>query len=180
MKKMFSIAFAIILISAVPELANAQKYSNLDKSPLDIAYFRPDGRNSTPIAKVWYSRPQKKGREMLGQKEPFGKVWRLGANETTEIKFFRDVNLGGKSISAGTYALYAIPNADKWTIIVNSKTDTWGAFGYDESKDVARFDVPVEKPASEVEAFSIAFGASEEGGKMYIAWENYQVAVPIK
>ncbi len=176
MRKILSVAFAMILLSAVPELANAQKYSGLDKSPLDVAYYRPDGRNSTPVAKVWYSRPQKKGREMLGKKEPFGKIWRLGANETTEIRFFKDVTIGGKAVSAGIYALYAIPNADKWTIIINGKTDTWGAYGYDDSKDVARFEVPVSKPAKEVEALSIAFDASS----MYIAWENYQVAVPIK
>ncbi len=180
MKKILSVAFAMILISAIPELANAQKYPSLDKSPLDVAYFRPDGRNSAPVAKVWYSRPQKKGREMLGKKEPFGKIWRLGANETTEIRFFKDVTLGDKAVSAGTYSLFAIPNADKWTIIVNSKTDTWGAYGYDGSKDVARVDVPVTATGKEVEALSIVFDGSGDASKMYIAWENFQVAVPIK
>ncbi len=181
MKKIILIAVAMLLAVSLPEFVSAQKYSSLDKSPADIAYFRPGGRNSEPVAKVIYSRPQKKGRKMIGAKEPFGKVWRVGANESTEIKFYRDVTFGDKSVKAGTYTLYAIPNEDKWTVILNSKIDTWGAYSYDQSKDVARVEVSVEKPSKEIEAFSIAFDGSGAGnGKMYMAWENYQVAVPIK
>ena len=170
----------MLLTVSIPEFVSAQKYASLNASPADIEYFRPDGRNAEPIAKVIYSRPQKKGREMIGGKEPFGKIWRVGANESAEIKFYRNVTFGGKPIKAGTYTLYAIPNKEKWTIILNSKLDTWGAYGYDESKDVARVDVDVEKPAQQVEAFSIAFTGTEKDGKMYLAWENYQVAVPLK
>lgn len=180
MKKLILIASAILLTVSIPEFVNAQKYSSLNASPADIAYFRPGGRNAEPVAKVIYSRPQKKGREMIGGKEPFGKIWRAGANESTEIKFYQDVTFAGKQVKTGTYTLYAIPNQEKWTIILNSKLDTWGAYGYDESKDVARVEVDVEKPAQEIEAFSIAFTGSEKDGKMYLAWENYQVAVSIK
>ena len=180
MKKMILIACAILLTVSIPEYVTAQKYPSLNASPADIAYFRPGGRNAEPVAKVIYSRPQKKGREMIGGKEPFGKIWRAGPNESTEVKFYRNVTFGGKQVKAGTYTLYAIPNQDKWTVILNSKLDTWGAYGYDESKDVARVDANVEKPAQEIEAFSIAFTGSEDDGKMYLAWENYQVAIPIQ
>lgn len=170
----------MLLTVSFPEFVSAQKYSSLNASPADIEYFRPGGRNTEPIAKVIYSRPQKKGREMIGGKEPFGKIWRAGANESTEIKFYRDVVFGEKQVKAGTYTLYVIPNQDKWTVIINAKLDTWGAYGYDESKDVARFEASVEKPAKEVEAFSIAFTGDEKDGKMYMAWENFQVSVPLK
>ena len=166
MKKMILIACAMLLTVSIPEFVSAQKYASLNASPADIEYFRPGGRNAEPIAKVILLPPsEEKAREMIGGKEPFGKIWRVGANESAEIKFYRDVAFGGKQVKAGTYTLYAIPNAEKWTIILNSKLDTWGAYGYDESKDVARVDADVEKPAQEIEAFSIAFTGTEKDGK---------------
>ena len=171
---------AVILVGA--DVAFAQKLPALDPSPADIAYLRENGRRSAPVAKIVYGRPQKKGRTMLGGTEPFGTVWRLGANETTEIKLFRDVTFGDKVIKAGTYSLYAIPNATEWTIIFNSKLDTWGAYEYDETKDVARVTVPVGKPDAEVEAFSISFDEANGTGKstLNMAWETTLVKVPLK
>lgn len=178
MKNLKLLVLAIFLFSASTTFVNAQKLPGVDPSPADIAYFRPDGRNSAPVAKIIYGRPMKKGRTMLGDVEPFGKVWRLGANETTEIKLFKDVTFGDKSLKAGTYSVYAIPDKTEWTIIFNSKLDTWGAYAYEESKDVARIKVPVGKTESEVEAFTIMF--DDKAATMVIAWENTMVKVPLK
>lgn len=117
---------------------------------------------------------------MLGGTEKFGEVWRTGANETTEIKLYRDVTFGDKTLKAGTYSLYTIPNKDKWTIIFNSKLDTWGAYEYDASKDVARVEVPAGKSDNEVEAFTIVFDGKGGTGDMVLAWENTMVKVPMK
>ncbi len=176
------ILFVVILSLIVSEIAFAQKLPALDPSPADVAYLRENGRRSTAVAKVIYGRPQKKGRTMLGGTEPFGKVWRLGANETTEIKLFRDVTFGDKVVKAGTYSLYAIPNATEWTIIFNSKLDTWGAYEYEEGKDVVRFNVPVGKTDAEVEALAISFDDPAGTGKstMYIGWETTLVKIPVK
>ncbi|MDN5203030.1 DUF2911 domain-containing protein [Fulvivirgaceae bacterium BMA10] len=179
-KKNVQFALITLIFLAVTDFASAQKLPNVDSSPADITYFRPDGRGSEPVAKVVYSRPQKKGREMLGGKEAYGKIWRTGANETTEIKFYRDVTIGNKKVKAGTYSLYTIPNKDKWTIIINSKLDTWGAYQYDESKDVARVEIASGNTEKEVEAFSIAFDGSGGAGNMYLAWENTLVTIPLK
>jgi hypothetical protein len=176
--KYFLFVFALILIFS--GLAQAQKLPGLDPSPADIVYLRQDGRGTAPVAKVIYGRPQKKGRTLLGDKEPYGKVWRLGANETTEIKLYKDVTFGDKQIPAGTYSLYAIPDKTEWTLIFNSKLDTWGAFEYEESKDVARIKAPVTKPEAEVEAFTIAFEGGKGTANMMIAWENTLVKVPVK
>lgn len=170
---------ALALVALCLVQAPAQKLPGLDQSPADISYLRDDGRRSTPVIKVTYGRPQKKGRTMLGDKEPYGKVWRTGANETTEIKLFRDVTFGSTKISAGTYSLYTIPEKDEWTIIFNSKLDTWGAYEYDESKDVVRFKVPAGKTDSEVEAFTIAFDGGKGKGTMMLAWENTLVKIPV-
>ncbi|HPI80519.1 MAG TPA: DUF2911 domain-containing protein, partial [Cyclobacteriaceae bacterium] len=138
MKNLRLITLVTALAALTVDFSIAQKLPQLDASPADIAIFRPDGQGSAPVAKVVYGRPQKKGRTILGGLEKYGKVWRTGANETTEIKLYKDVTVGDKMVKAGTYSLYTIPDKDKWVIIFNSKLDTWGAFEYDESKDVAR------------------------------------------
>jgi hypothetical protein len=169
----------IVAFVLMASFAEAQTLPALDASPADIAYFRPNGRNSFPvIIKVTYGRPLKKGRTMLGGIEPFGKVWRLGANEATEIKLYQDTKFGDKVVKAGTYSLFAIPEANEWTIIFNSDLDTWGAFSYKEAKDVARIKVPTGKTEAPVEAFSIAFAGTAGKGDMIMAWEETMVKVP--
>jgi hypothetical protein len=165
-----TITFAFIFIFSLN--MNAQKFAGLDKSPLDIAYFRTD-RNASPMAKVIYSRPQLKGRD-LSTLAPNGKVWRTGANEATEIKFYQDTKFGDKMVKAGTYSLYTIPGDKEWTIILNKDLDVWGAFGYKESNDVLRVMAPVSK-GDPIEAFSIAF----DNGNMYLAWGATRVTIPI-
>jgi hypothetical protein len=163
----------------------AVKYPNVDASPMDALYYPINAAKvkkedtSLPIIKVIYSRPQRKGRDIFGVLEQFDKVWRLGANENTEIYFAKAVNIGDKKIKAGTYSLFAIPNKDKWTIIVNKQTDRWGAFTYDMSKDVVRVDVPVTKMEKVMEAFSMTFVDTEEGVNLMMAWDTTQVALPI-
>lgn len=180
MKNWFYGLMTLFATAVITEEAVAQKLPGMDQSPADIAYLRTEGRGGDPVVRVVYGRPQKKNRTMLGEKEPYGKVWRTGANESTEIKLYRDVTFGDKKVPAGTYTLYSIPNEKEWTIILNSKLDTWGAYAYDESMDVARITVPAGKTESEVEAFTIAFEGDGKEGKMYLAWENTLVTVPLK
>lgn len=174
--KTFRLAIALATIITCSLDVNAQKFPELDASPADISYLREGDRRSPVVAKVVYSRPQKKGRTMFGDKEPYGKVWRVGANETTEIKLYKPVTFGDKQLAAGTYSLYAIPNKTEWTIIFNSKLDTWGAYEYDQSKDVARITVPATTGDKDVEAFTLMF----EDKNMILAWEKTIVKVPVK
>src|ERR1700741_4977067 len=94
--------FACLLLLMSSFLANAQqKPTDLDKSPMDMSYYpqnypnlKMNGKvNDAPIARVVYSRPQKNGRQIFGGIVKYGEVWRLGANEDTEIEFFRNVKL---------------------------------------------------------------------------------------
>ncbi|MDX1667296.1 MAG: DUF2911 domain-containing protein [Saprospiraceae bacterium] len=170
----------------------AQEFPDLDKSPLDIAYYpsraafrafadsEEQKQANMPVIKVVYSRPQMNGREVFGQLVPYDKVWRAGANESTEIKFFEDVTIGGTEVPAGTYALFIEPSAEEWRIIINESTDNWGAFAYEADMDVASVTVPVETLDDPVEAFSIVFEKSEEGAHMIMAWENSLVRVPVE
>lgn len=167
-----TIAFAFVMLLTTN--VNAQKFAGMDKSPMDAAIYKTS-RNSPVIAKVIYSRPQLKGRA-LSSLAPNGKVWRTGANEASEITFFNDVTFGGKSIKAGTYTLFTIPGDDEWTVILNSATNVWGAYGYKESSDVARVTAKVTEGDKSLEAFSIAFG----DGHMHLGWDKTRVSVPIK
>lgn len=170
--------------------ANAQqKWTDLDKSPMDVIYFPTSlpvqttfrGSNDTPLVKVYYSRPQLNGRTIIGGEQvPYDKVWRLGANEATEITFYKNVTMGGEEIKAGTYSVYAIPTESQWTIILNTKLDTWGNYAHDESQDVAKFKVNVEAPDEKIEAFSMALLAKDDGVEWVIGWENAVVKVPLK
>ena len=159
----------------------------LDKSPMDISYYPnnypvlkiQDKVTEPLIARVLYSRPQRGGRTIFGGLVEHGKVWRLGANEATEIEFFKTVRIGNKKITRGRYTLYAITSENKWTIIVNKETDTWGAFKYNSKKDVVRVEVPLQKLAENVESLGMNFEKTATGMNLIIAWENIKVAVPI-
>jgi hypothetical protein len=168
--------------------AHAQsKPASMDKSPMDMAYYPTDypvlkiqDKVSGPlIARVIYSRPQKNGRKLFGELVEYGKVWRLGANEATEIEFFQDVKIDNKKVKKGRYTLYALVDMDKWTIILNKETDTWGAFRYDSTKDLLRVVVPVEKQADIAEAFSMEFEKAAKGTRLVIDWDDVQVKLPI-
>jgi hypothetical protein len=167
--------------------AQAQfKAPALDKSPMDMSYYpanfpvlKIQNKATEPlIARVVYSRPQKNGRSVFGELVEYGKIWRCGANEATEIDLYRDVKIGNNKLKKGRYTIYAIPYHDRWTVIFNKETDIWGAFQYDAAKDVLRTDVKAETQAEPAETFSLVFEKSKTGADMIIAWDNVKVTVP--
>jgi hypothetical protein len=89
------------------------------------------------------------------------------------------VKIAGKKITKGKYTLYALVNPDQWTIILNKDTDTWGAFKYDETKDVLRTPVPVQKLATPLDAFTMLFEKTTTGVNLNMAWDTVQVSLPI-
>jgi hypothetical protein len=186
MKHIVVLAGFIISVALVRAQAPASS-SSLDNSPLDMSYYPADYPvlkiqdkvNEPLIARVVYSRPQKRGRKLFGELVSYGQVWRLGANEATEIEFFRDVKIDGKTLKKGRYTLYALVNEGNWTLIFNKETDTWGAFRYNASKDVLRATVPVEKQSEITEAFSIAFQKAGKGASLVFNWDDILVKLPI-
>ncbi len=181
--KAITIALAITLISSVTAL-NAQSFSGIDKSPLDVAYF-PDNfahdrkGDQKAIMKITYSRPAKKDRVVFGNLVDYDEVWRTGANEVPEIKLYQDVNFGDKKIAAGTYSLFTIPTANDWTIIFSSDLDYWGSYKYNKDNDVARVTAKTKESQSEIENFSIKFESNgTTGGIMLLGWDKTVVEVP--
>ena len=176
-----------LLISFSFSFSQSSKLPEVDKSPMDVSYYpnnypilKIQNKATEPlVARVLYSRPQKQGRKIFGELVEYGKVWRLGANEATEIDLYKDVKIGGKKVLKGRYTLYAIVNEDSWTMILNKDTDTWGAFKYDSKKDVLRTDVIVQKTDDVVESMSMLFEKSASGMSLIIAWEQVKVSLPI-
>lgn len=183
MKKVFLQAAMLILFCSA---SFAQTFTGPDKSAMDMAYYpnnfthdRKPGDNA--VIRVTYSRPQKNDREIFGKLVPFGEVWRTGANEATEIKFYKDVELAGKKVKAGSYSLFTVPGEKEWTVILNSDLDYWGAYSYNEKHDVVRVNAPVSQLGNAVEAFTIQFeNKSEKHAVMQLAWDKTVAEVPIK
>ncbi|WP_255578639.1 DUF2911 domain-containing protein [Chitinophaga sp. sic0106] len=188
MKKAMVVAFMMGMF-CLNAGAQDKKLPPMDASPMDMAYYpvmypyvvKVKGESAGPlVARVIYSRPQTKGREIFGNLEEYGKIWRLGANEATEIEFFRPVVIAGKSVPKGRYTMYAIPTEKNWTIIFNKETDIWGAFKYDPAKDVVRTTLPVLQLNTPIDAFTMAFEKADAGATLIIAWDRVSVNIPIK
>ena len=180
----------IVLLLGLSLSAAAQMNSSplppLDVSPMDMSYYpanypilKRQDKITEPLAmRIIYSRPQMNGRKIFGELQEYGNVWRLGANEATEIEFFKDVKINGKKVKKGRYTVYAIPYPSKWTFILNKDTDTWGSFRYDSAKDVLRVDLPVTKHET-TQIMTIAFDKSATGADMDMYWEDVKVTLPI-
>jgi len=186
MKATILFSFFLTFIFAAT-LAQNKNIPPVDKSPMDMSYY-PAGypimkiqdKITEPLAiRLIYSRPQKNGRDVFGGLVEYGQIWRLGANEAVEIEFFRDVKIGTNKVKKGRYTMYAIPNADKWTMILNKDTDTWGAFKYDQKKDLLRVDIKPEKQADITESYSMYFEKSGTGANLVIIWDNIKSTLPI-
>ena len=168
-----TVAFAFLML--VSFNAEAQKFRGLDKSPMDAASI---GRGNKQLAKVYYSRPQLKGRTVGKDLAPHGKVWRTGANEATQLVLNVDMNLNGTKLKAGTYSLFTIPGETEWEVIVSSDLNNWGSSGYKKDNTVASIKVPVTMGGESLEAFSMAFAPSDDGVHLHMGWDKVRVAVP--
>jgi hypothetical protein len=129
--------------------------------------------------KTDYSSPRMKGRKIYGGLVPFGEVWRTGANEATTFVASSDVVVGGKTVPAGTYTIFTVPAADKWTLIVNKKTGEWGIPYKYEGDELARVDMKASKLPAPVEDFTIAYDKSGSGCTLRLDWETTRASVGV-
>lgn len=168
----------VLLLLPLATFVSAQEFSKLDASPMDINIAR--NQDNSPIIRVIYSRPQKKNRVIFGNLVPYGKVWRTGANEATELEVYETLKFGEEVIFPGTYTLYTIPKEKEWIVIINCDTNAWGAYNYDENLDYARVRIPSKNAASTIESLSMAFKQNPNGVSLMIGWDDRFVEVPFK
>lgn len=163
-------ALFLVFFVALASLASAQNQA----SP------RITAESPNKMIKVAYGQPSRKGRVLFGDNglEKYGKVWRTGANQASEVTFAKDAMFGDKTVKAGTYTLFTIPGATEWTVILNGETGQFGAFDYDKTKakDVAQVKVPAKNGGANVEKLTIT--PSNNG--LTIAWGETSVMVPVK
>jgi hypothetical protein len=136
----------------------------------------PHDTVSTKDITITYGRPYKKGRVIFGELEKFDKVWRLGADEATQITFNGDSKFGGEAIKKGTYTFFAIPGKTEWTFILNGEPGQWGAYDYDKNKDkdVLKIKVPAAQLPVTVEQLTIKILPNT----ITIEWDNTKLAIP--
>lgn len=136
---------------------------------------------STSNIEISYSRPSMRGRKIFGELVAFGNVWRTGANSATKIKFGEDVTVGGQAVKAGEYALYTIPGATEWEIILNKGVGNWGNAGYDKADDVARFKIAPKALDKNVQTFTINIGhITYSTCNIELMWEKTKITIPVK
>lgn len=177
MKNKFFTTALIALALLFTVNMDAQKFSGLDKSPMDVASYPSSYKESNKLVKVAYSRPQLKDRS-LSKLAPNGEVWRTGANEAAEITLYKAMKIGDKVVPAGTYSLFTIPGEKSWTVILSSDKNVWGSYSYNKANDVARATGKVTKAKDALEAFSIVFEEAKGGVHMHLGWGTTRVAVP--
>lgn len=136
---------------------------------------------STSNIEISYSRPSMRGRKIFGELVAFGNVWRTGANSATKVKFGEDVTVGGQAVKAGEYAIYTIPGATEWEIILNKGVGNWGNAGYDKADDVARFKIAPKALDKNVQTFTINIGnITYSTCNIEMMWEKTKIIIPVK
>ena len=166
-----------VAIFALAAVAAAQQTDKSKRpSPPGTAEVTLNGKKIT----IEYSRPFMKGRKIMGDVVPYGKVWRTGANEATALTTEADLSIGGANVPAGKYTLYTLPSEGAWKLIINKQTGQWGTV-YKEDQDLARVDMEKSKLSEPVEQFTISFKQKNaDAAALVLQWETTQLSVPVK
>ncbi len=181
MKKflIFTIVGVVIIVALIAVVGYVNEKKKKSFSPEDEITFTSGDLK----IKVFYNRPFKKGREIFGGLVPYGKVWRTGANEATTFETNKDLKIEGKTLPAGKYSLWTVPDEDIWIVIFNSEYGQWGInskgeANRDPAKDVISVDVMPVQQDQEFEQFTIAFEQTGEEAEMVFIWDKTLVAMP--
>lgn len=172
MRKLITVAVSLCVVAGAVAAQEAKKpLSPATRSSAEIA-----GKKVT----VDYSAPSRRGRVIMGELVPYGKVWRTGANAATTLKTSADLMLGNLHVPAGKYSIFTLPTENEWTLIVSRQTDLWGTNGYDPSKDLGRVKMDVKKLESPVETLAIDVKpATGSRGVLSLTWENVEATLPV-
>lgn len=130
---------------------------------------------------IEYSRPSVKGRKIFGDLEPFGGIWRTGANKNTIITFSDDVMIAGQAVKAGSYAMFTkLNSATQWDVMFYTDTENWGAPAeWDDSKVVATAKVDVMQMPMSIETLTIDINnITATGGTIDMIWETSYAVIP--
>lgn len=190
MRQLFLLCSLVCFTFSLIAQDEKPRFPKVDASTMDMEYYprkvnfrnflSGEERNMQAKARVVYSRPMKKGRTIFGDLVPYGKTWRLGANEATMVTFYQSVSIGDYVVSPGEYTMSADVDRTEWTIHFSSQKGIWGAANVDESMRVASIKVPVSQSKKELEAFSMGFREmNDQLVHLIIQWDKTLVEVPL-
>ncbi|QHT66139.1 DUF2911 domain-containing protein [Rhodocytophaga rosea] len=171
--KIYTICFLLVL-----QLASSIVQAQIDFPNLSPPAYLKQKVGFMDIT-VEYERPAVRERKIMDGLVPFGKIWRTGAGKCTRISFSEDVTIHNTPVKAGSYSLFTVPNATEWTVIFNTDTTLYGAYDYDEKKDVVRFTLVPQKPGRFYETFTIDIDIVNNNAQFYLSWENTQIHFPV-
>ena len=179
--KYIKIAAAILFVLTTFIFHNAGAQELRLKIPAASSGQRIEQDFGLGVVSIKYYRPNTNGRKIFNGMEPYGIVWRTGANNATVIKLTDTIQIEGHTLPSGSYSLFSIPDANEWTIIFNKNVDQWGAYSYDEKQDILRFKVKAVKLNSKVETLTIQFAeVHQDSCLLQILWENTGINLHLK
>jgi hypothetical protein len=170
-----AVCSAMVMAAALAAPSRAQMGGQASSPPAKAECKFADGK----IIHVDYSSPRMRGRKIFGGLVPYGEVWRAGANEATTFVIDADMNVGGKTVPAGSYTLFTLPKEDRWTLIISRQTGEWGIPYPGESNDFGRVPMKVSKIASPLENFTISLDHADNSCTLQMQWETTQASVEI-
>ncbi|MDO4228836.1 MAG: DUF2911 domain-containing protein [Capnocytophaga sp.] len=172
MKKLITF---ILILSAYTGFSQNYKYPMASPRQMISQQF------SVTKISVDYGRPSVRGRKIFGELVPYGKIWRVGANEATNITFEQSVLFGGKPTKIGRYAIFITPEEKEWTVALNYDADAWGAYSYDPNENAIEVKLPVQTLKELQESLEISFeGINETKVNLIIKWEYSKIEIPIE
>jgi hypothetical protein len=169
-----SIALLVLVIVPATVCCAQQDKTQRPSPPASATCKFDDGK----VINTDYSSPRMKNRKIFGGVVPYGQVWRTGANEATTFVTDTDLKVGGKEIPAGSYTLFTLPAADKWTLIISKKTGEPGT-PYPEGEDLLRVEMKVSQTESPVEDFIVAYHKKDATCSLSLSWERTQATVDL-
>lgn len=189
MKTLLVLAAAALLTNTV----SAQKFDKMDKSPMDAAFYPAGAAKrqfakteelkmaATPQIRVLYGRPALNGRDIFPGITKYGEVWRVGANESTELLLMKDATIGGKLVKAGRYSIVITPTEKSWTVHINSENDGWGNYSHKPEMDLVTTSIAVTKDSESLENLSMALYSPNNDNVVHlkIGWGMYRAEMPI-
>ena len=167
LKTNLALGMAAVLLVAAPLCAQL--------SPPAETLVKVNGKT----LRVNYSAPSMRGRKIFGGLEPYGHVWRAGANEATAFHTDADLDINGLTVPKGDYTLWVFLDPKQWQLVVNKQTGQWG-LDYDQSHDLGRVKMDMSKPQAPIEKYKMTLsGLGGNKAKLELAWENTVASVPI-
>lgn len=173
MKKLYLFLFAGVVSAATFGQITAPQPSPFTKVEQEV------GLTNVTLE---YSRPGMRDRKVFGNLVPFGEIWRTGANSNTKITFSDDVEIGGKELKKGTYAIYTKPEKDKWEVMFYTETNNWGnPQKWDDSKVALKTNAEVSQLPFPMETFTIFIDdLKNDGAVLNFVWENTVASIAFK